>query len=106
MAALYRSARGLIMPTFFGPTNIPPLEAFATGCPAAVSNIYDMPAQVGDAALLFDPHSIPEIVNVIERMWTDDHLIKQLKIDGQKQSQLWNQVKFNGRLKKIIEIIV
>ncbi len=106
MAALYRSARGMIMPTFFGPTNIPPLEAFATGCPVALSNIYAMPAQVGAAALLFDPHSIPEIVKVIEEMWTDDHLIQQLILKGRKQDRLWNQTKFNVRLKEIIEVIV
>jgi glycosyltransferase involved in cell wall biosynthesis len=105
MAALYRNARGMIMPTFFGPTNIPPLEAFATGCPAAVSNIYDMPSQVDGAALLFDPHSITEITNVIERMWTDDHLIQQLKLKGHKQNRLWNQTKFNVRLKEIIKTI-
>jgi len=45
----------MIMPTFFGPTNIPPLEAIAVGCPVAVSNIYGMPHQLGDAALYFNP---------------------------------------------------
>ena len=30
---LYRRARALIMPTYFGPTNIPPLEAITVGCP-------------------------------------------------------------------------
>jgi glycosyltransferase involved in cell wall biosynthesis len=38
----YRNARALVMPTFFGPTNIPPLEAIALGCPVAVSDIYGM----------------------------------------------------------------
>ncbi|MBI4680616.1 MAG: glycosyltransferase family 4 protein [Nitrospirae bacterium] len=32
MPELYRRARALVMPTFFGPTNIPPLEAFVVGC--------------------------------------------------------------------------
>jgi glycosyltransferase involved in cell wall biosynthesis len=32
MPGLYRRARALVMPTFFGPTNVPQLEAFAMGC--------------------------------------------------------------------------
>ncbi|MGO7536936.1 glycosyltransferase, partial [Rhizobium leguminosarum] len=34
LAGFYRRARGFVMPTFFGPTNIPPLEAMVCGCPA------------------------------------------------------------------------
>mgnify|MGYP000562024811 CR=1 FL=1 len=36
----YKKARCLIMPTYFGPTNIPPLEAIAIGCPVGISDIY------------------------------------------------------------------
>src|SRR5207248_6957615 len=57
MVNLYDRARAMIFPTLFGPTSIPPLEAFVRGCPVAASNIYAMPEQLGDAALLFDPRS-------------------------------------------------
>jgi glycosyltransferase involved in cell wall biosynthesis len=67
MPAIYKRARAMIMPTFFGPTNIPPLEGFALGCPVAVSNIYGMPEQVKDAALLFNPNSVAEIAASISR---------------------------------------
>ena len=33
LAALYRGAAALVMPTYFGPTNLPPLEAWAVGTP-------------------------------------------------------------------------
>jgi len=42
MPELYRRARAMVMPTFYGPTNIPPLEAFVAGCPVAVSAVYGM----------------------------------------------------------------
>jgi glycosyltransferase involved in cell wall biosynthesis len=102
----YRYARAMIMPTFFGPTNIPPLEAFATGCPAAVSNIYAMPEQVGEAALLFDPNSDEEIAETLFRLWTDDKLLKELINKGDKKTEEWNQVKFNERFKSIINEIL
>lgn len=46
MPEFYRRARRMVMPTYFGPTNIPPLEANALGCPVAVSKVYGMPEQL------------------------------------------------------------
>ena len=103
---IYRRARAMVMPTFFGPTNIPPLEAFALGCPVAVSRIYGMPEQVGDAALLFDPGAVDEIADTIHRLWTDDSLCKLLKEKGLKKASAWGQPQFNNRLEEIVATIV
>lgn len=99
---LYKHARALIMPTFFGPTNIPPLEAMTVGCPVAVSNIYGMPEQTAGAALLFDPESVSDIVRVIERLWHDDALCRQLSQMGQKVISQWTKEDFAFRLKEIL----
>jgi len=55
LEALYREASLLAFPTFFGPDNIPPLEAFALGCPVVASDVPGAREQLGDAALLFNP---------------------------------------------------
>jgi glycosyltransferase involved in cell wall biosynthesis len=102
MAELYRKARAMIMPTFFGPTNIPPLEAIANGCPVAVSEIYGMPEQLGDAALYFNPASVEEISQVIERLWTDDDLCRELARRGLSRASKWTQAHFTQRLSEII----
>lgn len=102
MRELYINARALIMPTFFGPTNIPPLEAFACGCPVAISNSYGMPEQVGDAALLFNPNSDTEIADTIYKLWTDDNITNSLAKKGYKKSKDWGQKQFNQRLFEII----
>ena len=102
LAQIYRRARALIMPTFFGPTNIPPLEAFASGCPVAVSGIYGMPEQVGDAGLFFDPNSIEELSTTIMRLWTNDALCIELSERGNRKAKAWGQPQFNERLKDII----
>jgi glycosyltransferase involved in cell wall biosynthesis len=104
MRELYTNAHALIMPTFFGPTNIPPLEAFACGCPVAVSNIYGMPEQVGDAGLLFNPNSDTEIANTIYKLWTDENIIQDLIEKGYQKSKNWGQKQFNKRLLEIIMI--
>lgn len=102
----YKQARALIMPTFFGPTNIPPLEAMSCDCPAAVSRIYGMPEQFGDAALYFDPHSTEEIASVLERLWTDDGLRAQLIAKGRQKVASWGPVQFAARLRQIIDDVV
>lgn len=99
---LYRRARALVMPTFFGPTNIPPLEAFACGCPAAVSNIYGMPEQVGDAALLFDPSDVSEMAAVIQKLWMDDALCRQLIARGYDKTASWGQKQFSEALNQLV----
>lgn len=106
MVYLYKNARMLCMPTFFGPTNIPPLEAFALGCPVAISGIYATLEQVGDAALLFNPNSVDEIADCIKMLWTDDGLCADLIQKGFAKTKSWGQEQFTKRLEEIIEKVL
>jgi glycosyltransferase involved in cell wall biosynthesis len=74
MSALYAAAMALVMPTFFGPTNIPPIEAAAFNCPVLTSDIRGVRDQVGDGAVLVDPSSVDSIADGIHRLWTDEQL--------------------------------
>jgi glycosyltransferase involved in cell wall biosynthesis len=78
---LYRNAKMLVMPTFFGPTNIPTLEAFFYGCPAVISDIPGVTEQTGNAALLFDPtseHDLAEkIILLLENKSHREELIRR-----------------------------
>ena len=103
---IYRRARAMVMPTFFGPTNIPPLEAFVLGCPVAVSNIYGMPEQVGDAALLFDPNKVGEIADAIQRLWSDDVLCRLLADNGRKRAAVWGTKQFSKKLEVILNSVL
>jgi glycosyltransferase involved in cell wall biosynthesis len=65
---LYRQSFALVMPTYFGATNLPPLEAFALGVPVLYSDKPGMRDQVGDAALLFDlqdPITLADQMNLL-----------------------------------------
>ena len=101
---LYRTARAMIMPTFFGPTNIPPLEAMALGCPVAISNIYAMPEQIGEAGLMFNPNSVDEIVSTMISLWTNNTLVKSLRQKGLEKSKEWQQTQFNTKFLNIIKL--
>lgn len=106
MPEFFRRARCMVMPTFFGPTNIPPLEAFALGCPAAISGIYGMPEQAGDSALLFDPESTADIADRLRRLWQDDALCAELRRKGLARAAAWNQDSFNTRFRVIVETVM
>lgn len=102
MVGLYTSARALVMPTFFGPTNIPQLEAFLLGCPVVTSNIGGIHEQVGDAAILVDPYSIESIAEGIERIWDNEELRQELIRKGYARSSSWTQEDFNRSFRAIL----
>ena len=51
---LYKSSLALVMPSYFGPTNLPPLEAFCLGVPVLYPDLYGMREQVSGAGLLIN----------------------------------------------------
>jgi glycosyltransferase involved in cell wall biosynthesis len=67
LGALYRGSLALVMPSYFGPTNLPPLEAWAVETPVICPEAFK--AQVGDAAVLFDydsPDSLADAITSID----------------------------------------
>jgi len=102
IAELYRRSCGLVMPTFFGPTNIPPLEAMATGTPMALSDIYAMREQSGDAAIYFDPYSIESISQAMVALASSDDLRGRLIRQGAIRHRELSQASFDQRLVSIL----
>lgn len=105
MPLLYRRARALVMPTFFGPTNIPPLEAMKLGCPVAVSNIYGMPEQTKGAALLFDPESEQSVADAVKLLWENDTICTMLTERGKKVSCEWTLQSFALQLESVLRTL-
>ena len=102
MSALYAGAVALVMPTFFGPTNIPVLEAWKLNCPVITSDIRGIREQSGDAALLVAPDSVEAIAQGIHRMWTDEDLRQRLIENGRARLQKFTSQDFRLRLMKIV----
>ena len=103
MPVLYSMAKALVMPTFFGPTNIPPLEAFAMGCPVIISSVRGIKEQIGDAGLLIDPQNTAELANAIYTIWTNDELRAQLIEKGYNKVREWTIEDFSKELGSIID---
>jgi len=87
--SLYQNAFALIFPTFFGPDNLPPLEAFALGCPVVASNVLGADEQFGNAALLFNPSDPDEIAKAIATLFHNPTLRMELIDRGYQRAVKW-----------------
>ncbi|MDZ4169192.1 MAG: glycosyltransferase family 1 protein [Coriobacteriia bacterium] len=99
MAALYASALALVMPTFFGPTNIPVFEAFQLGCPVITSDMRGIREQAGDAALLVDPESSADIAAAIRRIVDEPGLRGELARRGRMRLSAYTRDDYLALLK-------
>jgi glycosyltransferase involved in cell wall biosynthesis len=72
IVALYVGSQALVMPTFFGPTNIPPIEAIFCKTPIIISDIYGIKNQLENSALYFDPNSILDIERALLKFFETD----------------------------------
>jgi len=89
LISLYRNAFALTFVTFFGPDNLPPLEAFALGCPVVASKVSGAEEQLGDAALLVDPENPEQIALAIKSLWDDLTLRQTLVQRGLERATKW-----------------
>jgi glycosyltransferase involved in cell wall biosynthesis len=72
------------MPTYFGPTNLPPLEAWMIGRPLIYSS--HLREQAGDAAILIDPDDANDLAAALKASM-DDRLCADLVEKGCRRLQ-------------------
>lgn len=89
LVALYQNALALTYVTYFGPENLPPLEAFALGCPVIASRVAGSSEQLGDAALLVAPDHPQEIASAIKLLQGDEGKRRQLIERGKARAEMW-----------------
>jgi glycosyltransferase involved in cell wall biosynthesis len=78
LVELYRRAAALTYVSWCGPENLPPLEAFALGCPVVASRIPGADEQLGEAALLCEPGDPQSISGAIAQVLADAELRSRL----------------------------
>ncbi len=94
LVSLYHNAFALTCVTFMGPDNLPPLEAFALGCPVIASNVSGAQEQLGDAALLVDPKDEKQIAEAIKALLDDQALREKLVARGIARASKWTAQDF------------
>lgn len=99
---LYLKSTALIMPTFSGPTNIPPWEAFKIGVPVIYSNIFNINKIYEDAVYYIDPYEPETGVEAVLQILNNPKFKEDLI---QKGKQLLKRNDFNKDIKKILDIL-
>ncbi|MFM0704719.1 glycosyltransferase family 4 protein [Paraburkholderia sediminicola] len=99
---LYRQAVALVMPTYFGPTNLPPLEAFKLGVPVLYSDLTALRDQVGDAGVLLDLNDPGSMADGLHEIMTQPEFRMQLIERGRQRIEALGDA---GRLATLHEAI-
>ena len=86
MMALYENCQAVIMPTYFGSTNLPPLEAWLLGKPLIYSKLFS--EQSGNAALLIDHDNANSIANAMKSMLDESISKKYIKKGYERLKQI------------------
>lgn len=85
MAALYTLAEFTVYPSLFEGLGIPILEAFQCGSPVLTTRQTSLPEMAGDAALLVDGYSVPDIANGLLRLASQPDLRVACRLKGFEQ---------------------
>ena len=101
VVAFYKTALALVMPTYFGPTNIPPLEAFAFGCPVCYSDLPGLREQVGDAAFLMNLDDESSLVSIIETLLQDKNTVEAKITAGYRRLAVYSETEYFNILARI-----
>jgi glycosyltransferase involved in cell wall biosynthesis len=93
LAAFYRCSIAFVFPSLYEGFGLPALEAMSHGIPVACSNAGSLPEVCGDAAVLFDPHSVEAITAAVDRVIGDADLRQRLSGAGKARARdfSWNR---------------
>ena len=86
---LLAGSLALCLPSFSEGFGLPAIEAMACGVPVLASKAGSLPEVVGDAGILFDPHSIADMTQAIETMATNVEALASLKRAALQRSALF-----------------
>ena len=87
LARLYNICRAFVFPSFYEGFGLPALEAMQCGAPVIASNSTSIPEVVGSTVALFDPNSVDDIADKLQRVLTDDEFRADLIARQLQQSR-------------------
>jgi glycosyltransferase involved in cell wall biosynthesis len=103
LAACYRCSTVFALPSLYEGFGLPVIEAMAHGIPVACSNVGALPEVSGDAALLFDPLRVDEMVAAIDKILSDDALRERLSQAGKARAAEFSWVRAAEQTLKVYE---
>jgi alpha-1,3-rhamnosyl/mannosyltransferase len=90
LCLLFNLAEAIVYPSIYEGFGLPVLEAFDAGVPLVASNLSSIPEVAGDAALLVDARSVPELAGALEAVLTRPELRRDLIARGRTRRQAFS----------------
>ncbi|MGB5718540.1 MAG: glycosyltransferase family 1 protein [Gammaproteobacteria bacterium] len=91
MPHLYQQSRALVMPTYFGPTNLPPIEAFHLGVPVFYSDLAGLRDQVEGAAFLMDLGNADSLASQLNALLAEKLDVDDVIANGKIKAAAWTE---------------
>lgn len=91
LISLYKNSRGLIVPNLYEAGSIPMCECMNLGVPIICSEIPTLKEVMLDRRFMFDPKNIPNIVEKIELMFSNDNF-RKMNIENSNKIVMNNNI--------------
>src|SRR5437588_2145590 len=92
-----------VIRVFSGPLNLPPLEAFALGCPVIAADIPGAKQELGDAAMLVNPANEFEIAEALKSVRSDSAKRESLIARGKERARRFTGSDFANGLFDLLD---
>ena len=103
MPLYYKNSLALVMPSYFGPTNMPPMEAFAIGTPVIVSDLPGFNEQIGNAGLQIKPTDFAGLDSMLKHLHENQTFRDQLIAKGKERFKSFSDEERIKTLDQIFE---
>ena len=103
LVQLYKNAFALVFPSFFGPDNIPPLEAFVLNCPVITAQVSGSEYQLAGAVMLFDTKNEQDLADKIKKLYDNPNLKADFIRKGEEKALNWTAENYLQGVLKIID---
>lgn len=101
VAALYRSARCLVLPSLFEGWGLPLSEALAAEVPAVCSDLPVLREQAGGACLWFDPTDARSVADSLRQVWVDEPTRRKLTSAGKEVAERYSWARTARKLRAL-----
>jgi glycosyltransferase involved in cell wall biosynthesis len=103
LAPLYQGALALVMPVYYAPTNLPPLEAMVLGCPVIYSDFPSFREQLGDGALYCDLANASSLADHLVNLIENPLVVERLRQAGYKLANELAKCNYGERLAPVLD---
>ena len=99
----YKNAMCFVFPSLYEGFGLPVLEAMQYGCPVLTSNVSSLPEAGGDAAIYFDPQSVEDMAEKINRVVSSQKTREEMVKKGLEQIKKFSWEKSAEKTIKLLE---